>query len=111
MVTRLTTVIISKCMEISNHYAVPGTNIVLQVNCISKTNKVIEKEIRFVAREARDVRRGYWIKAAKVQTSGYKIDKNQGCNNMINIVNTAVCFIYRKVVTRVNPKSSHHKVE
>ena len=29
--------------------------------------------------------------------------------NMINIISTAVCYLYMKVVKRVNPKSSHHK--
>ena len=35
--------------DIESLCCVPGTNIVLQVNYTSKTNKFIEKEIRFVA--------------------------------------------------------------
>ena len=48
MVTKLTVVIILKCIEILNHYVVKEELTVLQVNYTSKINKLIEKEIIFM---------------------------------------------------------------
>ena len=44
----------------------------------------------------------------KVQTSSYKMNKyRDAMYNMINIIKTAVCCIWK--LLRVNPKSSHYK--
>ena len=48
---------------------VPETNIVLQVSYISRTNKLIEKEIRFVVTKGGGGVRGNWMKIVK----GYKL--------------------------------------
>ena len=45
MVTRLTVVIILKCIEILNHCVVKQELPVFQVNYTSKINKLIEKEV------------------------------------------------------------------
>ena len=61
--------------------------------------KLIEKEIRF------EVTRGWGCRkrrldeeSQKVQASSYKINKYWGYNvlyNMINIINTATCYIWK----------------
>ena len=61
----------------------PGTNIVLQVNYTSKTNKKTNSQ-----QKRSDLWSPEWgigkgeldEDSQKVQTSGYKINKSQGCN-------------------------------
>ena len=54
-------------------FFVSGTNKLLKVNYISKTNKLIEKEIRFLVTRAWGQGEGKLDKSnQKVQTSGYK---------------------------------------
>ena len=51
-----------------------GTNIVLQINYTSKTNKLIEKEVRFVVTRGRYWGEGGLDKSSqKLQTTNYKI--------------------------------------
>ena len=55
MPTRRIMAIILRCLEILNHHVVcQEPNIVLQINYTSKTNKLKEKEIRFVAARDRE---------------------------------------------------------
>ena len=65
--TRLTTVTVLNCIEILNHYAVQEE---VTLNCRSvifkQTNKLIEKEIRFVVTRGRGWRqRENWMKVVK----------------------------------------------
>ena len=64
-----------KCTEILNHLAVYQELTVFWVNYISKTNKLIEKVIRFLVtwgeKEAKLDEGG-----RKVRTSSYKINKH-----------------------------------
>ena len=70
---------------------VPGTNLVLLVNYTSKTNKPIEKEIRFVVTRGRGWEEGELDEGGqKVTTCSYKISTRDVTYNMINIINTAV---------------------
>ena len=76
---------------------VTGSNIVLQVNYTAKVNKLIDKEIRIVVTRGGGSGEGELDEGIqKVQTFSYKINKYQGCNlHMINIMNTAVCYIQK----------------
>ena len=74
-----------------------------------RTNKLIEKEIRFVVIRGGGCEVGELDEGGqKVQTSRYKVNK---CWDviyiMINIINYLVC--YMKIVKRVNRKSSYYK--
>lgn len=44
----------------------------------------------------------------KVQTSSYKINKYQGWDVQHDKYNEHCSVLYRKVVERVNPRTSHH---
>ena len=58
---------------------VTGTTIVLQVNYTSKTNKLIEKEIRFVVPVGGGRREGNLIKAVKGQCMCAKLLQSYDC--------------------------------
>ena len=45
----------------------------------------------------------------KVQTSSYKMNKYQRCNGHHDDYIQHCCLIHRKLVKKVDPKSSHHK--
>ena len=62
MVTRLIMVIILKCIEISNHCYVTGTNILFVIGQLHFKNKLTEKEIMFVVTRAGEWREGDWMK-------------------------------------------------
>ena len=66
IITRLIMVIILKGIEIPNH-CVTGTNIMLDVNCTSKTEKLThsQKKRSLWLSEARGGWRGRWMKAVK----------------------------------------------
>lgn len=67
-ITSLIMVIILKGIEITNHYVcATGTNIVLDVNCTSKTEKLThsQKKRSLWLSEARGGWRGKWMKAVK----------------------------------------------
>jgi len=66
IITRLIMVIILKGIEIPNHCAT-GTNIMLDVNCTSKTEKLTysQKKRSLWLSEARGGWRGKWMKAVK----------------------------------------------
>ena len=65
---------------------------------MSKTNRLTEKEIRFVATRCGGVGDGELDEGSqKVQTSNYKINKYLGCNVQYDDY-IYCCIIYRKVV-------------
>ena len=68
--------------------------------CFQKYVYTLPSKSRFL-RVFREGETGW--RPSKVQTSSYKINKY----NMINIINTTVCYIWK--LLRVNPKSFHHK--
>ena len=68
-------------------------------------DKLLEKEIRFVITRGS----GGWKQELdegdqKIQTSNYKINIRVVIYNMINRINTAVCYIGK--LLRINPESS-----
>ena len=57
-------------------YSITGTNIVFSVNYISKTNKQLRKEIRFVFTRGRRWEEGEFHEGPqKIQTSIYRTNK------------------------------------
>ena len=66
----------------------------MEVNYTSKTNKLIENEIRFEVTRGRGWGKGELDEGGqKVQTCSYEINTRDVMYNMINIINTAVCYI------------------
>ena len=68
--------------NIKSLYCVPKTNIILQVIHTSKTNELIEKEMRFVVIRGEGEGEGKLDEGSQnVQTSSNKINMYQECNN------------------------------
>ena len=68
--------------NIKSLYCVPKTNIILQVIHTSKTNELIEKEMRFVViRGEGEGEEKLDEGSQNVQTSSNKINMYQECNN------------------------------
>ena len=89
---------------------VTGTNIVVQVYYTSKTNKPIEKEIRFAVTRAVDKwARGNWMEVGKRYklTVIRQISSRNIMYSIIDIINSAM--FYMTVFKRVNPKCSYYK--
>ena len=59
------------------------------------TNKLMDKEIRFVVTRGRGWGRGNWMKAVKMYKLPVirQISTRDIMCNMINIINTAICYI------------------
>ena len=99
-----------KCTEISNHLAVYQELTVFWVNYISKTNKLIEKVIRFIV-----TRGGGWGGGIGWrQSKWYRLPVIREISamdvrcNLINTIHNAVCYIRKlfrgETLTRLIPR-------